>query len=454
MLMSATCSGCRVSFRVADSLDGEKIRCPRCQELFRVGSPPAPPEPPVLLPLPDRRRPRRMYTYDEAPAPRTRSYDSTGKPPKSLRRAVVYLLVLAALAVVTVLVTTGVVALQDDEPTRDLRYTLLVLAAYLLPVAAAATGAAILLGSGRSLGRTLGWLVAVLCLPGFPLFTILALGLLGALNSTRLREYLEDEEARPSARNKKVPRAWTLTACLGGAFVLAASAFFLWPAKGTKFRHRGPPQPMEHQTKMSLDGTFDVLMPSGTSTDVEISNGAAELRWGREWHRVSFDVVVTPAAEIVGASDEDLLKVMHARQDENLREFRIVVQFAKNVALPSGQPGRHVEGASEHLGLAVRCRTYAAGDRFITLIASGLTAQSEVDAFLDSLELKPIRRTLTGSLSDARKGFKTQLVRRESAPAPAPTPPPELFGTVRYDSPAGKLPTRKSARSTRPSFGW
>jgi dipeptidyl aminopeptidase/acylaminoacyl peptidase len=43
------------------------------------------------------------------------------------------------------------------------------------------------------------------------------------------------------------------------------------------------------------------------------------------------------------------------------------------------------------------------------------------------------------SLTDARKGFQTKLVRRESAKEPVAPPPPKVFRTVRYDAPAGKL---------------
>lgn len=47
--------------------------------------------------------------------------------------------------------------------------------------------------------------------------------------------------------------------------------------------------------------------------------------------------------------------------------------------------------------------------------------------------------TVAGSLTEARKGFQTKLVRRESAKEPVPVPPPKVFRTVRYDTPAGKL---------------
>ena len=42
-----------------------------------------------------------------------------------------------------------------------------------------------------------------------------------------------------------------------------------------------------------------------------------------------------------------------------------------------------------------------------------------------------------GLLTEAHKGFQTKLVGPKSASAPVPQPPPQLFRTVRYDSPAG-----------------
>lgn len=43
------------------------------------------------------------------------------------------------------------------------------------------------------------------------------------------------------------------------------------------------------------------------------------------------------------------------------------------------------------------------------------------------------------SLSQARLTFKTKLIRHEAEHEPVPPPPPQLFRTVRYESPAGKL---------------
>lgn len=43
------------------------------------------------------------------------------------------------------------------------------------------------------------------------------------------------------------------------------------------------------------------------------------------------------------------------------------------------------------------------------------------------------------TLADARKGFTTKLVRKESAQEPVPAPPPKLFRTVKFDAPPGPL---------------
>lgn len=44
-----------------------------------------------------------------------------------------------------------------------------------------------------------------------------------------------------------------------------------------------------------------------------------------------------------------------------------------------------------------------------------------------------------GSLAEARQGFQTRLVRRESANEPVAQPPPRLFRVVQYEAPVGKL---------------
>ena len=43
------------------------------------------------------------------------------------------------------------------------------------------------------------------------------------------------------------------------------------------------------------------------------------------------------------------------------------------------------------------------------------------------------------SLAEARKGFKTKLIRKESTGKPLPEPPAQLFRKIHFHSPVGKL---------------
>jgi dipeptidyl aminopeptidase/acylaminoacyl peptidase len=63
-----------------------------------------------------------------------------------------------------------------------------------------------------------------------------------------------------------------------------------------------------------------------------------------------------------------------------------------------------------------------------------------------------------GSLAEARRGFRTRLVRRETADEPVPPPPPNIFQVVWYPAPVGKLaayltPDPKDGRK-RPAIIW
>lgn len=62
-------------------------------------------------------------------------------------------------------------------------------------------------------------------------------------------------------------------------------------------------------------------------------------------------------------------------------------------------------------------------------------AQQRAQAKQDQVE----REEQAMRLADARQGFKSRLLRRESAQQPVPEPPAEIFRTVRYSSPAGHL---------------
>ena len=49
------------------------------------------------------------------------------------------------------------------------------------------------------------------------------------------------------------------------------------------------------------------------------------------------------------------------------------------------------------------------------------------------------QRSEVGSLTEARKGFQTKLVRRGATKEPVPDAPPKVFRTIQYTAPAGKL---------------
>jgi dienelactone hydrolase len=62
------------------------------------------------------------------------------------------------------------------------------------------------------------------------------------------------------------------------------------------------------------------------------------------------------------------------------------------------------------------------------------------------------------SLSEARRGFETRLIRHAESPQPAEQPPAKLFRLVRYPSPAGDLAAYVSVRpkqgGRRPAIIW
>ena len=70
----------------------------------------------------------------------------------------------------------------------------------------------------------------------------------------------------------------------------------------------------------------------------------------------------------------------------------------------------------------------------------------------------PTAAPAPATLAEARKGFTTNLARRESANMPVPAPPPKIFRVVQFDSPAGKLsaylsPDPKDGKK-RPAIIW
>jgi acetyl esterase/lipase len=66
--------------------------------------------------------------------------------------------------------------------------------------------------------------------------------------------------------------------------------------------------------------------------------------------------------------------------------------------------------------------------------------------------------TETGSLTEARKGFQTKILRRVVDKPPAPKPPAKLFRLVRYEAPVGKfaayLTPDPNDRKKHPAIIW
>jgi len=122
----------------------------------------------------------------------------------------------------------------------------------------------------------------------------------------------------------------------------------------------------------------------------------------------------------------------------------------KNQKISLGSiPGRQAEITIPGKGLMV-VRYYLAGNRLYQVGAVGSlnypTPAEDVKRLFDSFKIQRSQEQTPGvlgkklgSLAEARKGFQTKLIRKESAGVPVPQPPPDLFRVIRYDSPAGNL---------------
>jgi hypothetical protein len=127
--------------------------------------------------------------------------------------------------------------------------------------------------------------------------------------------------------------------------------------------------------------------------------------------------------------------LLFASQGELKSERRVVL---------SGYPGLELEVLPPK-GAIIKARIYATKNQ-IYQVSVGVPkirlTSRDVQKFFDSFRLSaengPPQKEL-GSLAQARSGFKTKLIRRESTGVPVPQPPPDLFQIVRYDSPVGKL---------------
>lgn len=91
-------------------------------------------------------------------------------------------------------------------------------------------------------------------------------------------------------------------------------------------------------------------------------------------------------------------------------------------------------------------------------ILSGCGSKNEGPAIKGASPPDAGAKEKVATLPDARKGFKTKLVRQESDKEPVTKPPANLFKIVRYDAPAGKLaayltPEKKDGKK-HPAIIW
>ena len=73
------------------------------------------------------------------------------------------------------------------------------------------------------------------------------------------------------------------------------------------------------------------------------------------------------------------------------------------------------------------------------LLLLGCERQSRESNPNDRLPDSASELTKVSSFADARRNFKTTLMRQEAENESVPEPPSDLFQTVRFDSPVGKL---------------
>lgn len=125
------------------------------------------------------------------------------------------------------------------------------------------------------------------------------------------------------------------------------------------------------------------------------------------------------------------------RQDPSLKYLRVSVGDRSEWKLDL-DPNRNADDESgESRGVTVLIDSSS---------AAKLPPRLVVD-YVDNAEQKGFKVTAekganvltAATLPEARKGFQTKLARQERADEPVEQPPPELFGVVKYKSPAGDM---------------
>ncbi|MBV9123849.1 MAG: zinc-ribbon domain-containing protein, partial [Planctomycetes bacterium] len=219
-MLIATCPRCRASYQVADHLKGKKIRCRKCQQVFPVR--PAAELEEAWEPVDeDERDPARAgkekassqanrsgrsrrargeeEVEERAPGPRKPPRPEAPRKPKEVLRAIFLLVGVGAFETAIPLFLGTVMLTRGDKPTDEFGGMLLAgITVFLLGKGATAFTSAVLLARHRPLGRVLAWVIAILCFPGFPVFTVISLALMSALHSRGMRDYFaadREEEA-------------------------------------------------------------------------------------------------------------------------------------------------------------------------------------------------------------------------------------------------------------------
>jgi alpha/beta superfamily hydrolase len=372
---------------------------------------------------------------------------------------------------------------QRSNVPADVKILLIGLTIFLALLGVTAILAAILLRQGKPMGRVLAWPIAIVCLPGVPLYTLVGLGLIRYLTSREMRSYLAgdeaDDEDRPRARihRRKQAAGTNTVAIVGGSvaalIIVGVGGFLVWYVANLppeKPRPAPPLVPVAQQQpppvdvappiaeadlkRFSPDGTFSVLMPDNAVAQPERDGLRA---WVVDRLGVSLLVACFDEPGLMDKSPEDFEDFMNGCRQAMLAANQVDLVKEEKITLEGGHRGRQIEGNAID-GHVSKMRVYVVGERVYQLVAGGGRSWADgpvVAKFLDSLEAK-LRPAL--SLVEARQGFKTKLVQRGSAKQPVPKPPPSLFQVVRYAAPAGKLaayltPDPKDGKK-RPAIIW
>lgn len=180
MPIETRCASCKTTYRLADSSAGKKLRCKKCNNVFRV--PEAEPldeiEETEVEPAPVKKASKKSARdSDDAPRPKKKSKASAGGMPNDMRRALALLIFVGVLQGVAFYLLTRVPGeLMDAGKYLTPAGEKLLLASKAVAggIALLAFGAAVLLFLRKGIGRRLAFVVAIILL----LSVVLIVGLM------------------------------------------------------------------------------------------------------------------------------------------------------------------------------------------------------------------------------------------------------------------------------------